>query len=112
MHTQTYPLWGSNPQVNTTQLAQAVELAQRANSLVDQIVQFASVQRGLPAVNPWLSFAPATPAAAQHQWSDPVPWVLGADTGIHPNAAGHMQLAITAKVAACAQWHRWCGAAW
>ena len=90
-----------------SQFGQALALDRQLNDRIEAVVTQAAASVGGQGK---IFFAlPDQAAWAQHQaWSDD-PWVFKNDTWVHPNVAGHTQLAATVLTAICRRYKHWCG---
>jgi hypothetical protein len=101
-----FPIWGDSRKT-LTQWAQAVAIGNDLNAKIDGAVRAASSTPGaegkiflaLPDQEAWKAHQP---------WSNDS-WVFKNDTWIHPDAAGHRQLAETVRTAMCRRFNHWCG---
>jgi hypothetical protein len=88
-----------------TQWDQAVALTTEANTRIKEALHQAG-----EATQHLGDIGFATPSAnwADHQaWSSD-PWIFLNDTWVHPNTAGHEQLAQTVIAEMCGRFHHWC----
>jgi hypothetical protein len=99
--TRVYPNI-DNGNEKVTQWQQARALGSRLDSRIAAAV--ASARRYGP-----ISFVAPSSEWESHQAWDPVSWFFKNDTWIHPDPAGHEQLASTAIAAMCRVYKHWCG---
>ncbi|HEY2565216.1 MAG TPA: kelch repeat-containing protein [Acidimicrobiales bacterium] len=98
--------FGVSGSAQVTQWDQAVALTTHAN----QLIKAALDQAGEATQHSGdIAFASPSGNWADHQaWSSD-PWIFKNDTWVHPNAAGHEQLAQTVITEMCARFKNWCG---
>ena len=103
---ETLPEYGTLPPPRLSQFDQARALANHLNAKIDAVVKQAAASAGGQGK---IFFAlPDQAAWTNHQaWSSD-PWVFKNDTWVHPNGAGHKQLAATVLTAMCAHFRHWC----
>ena len=94
-----------NQNRKVTQWDQALALTNEANTRIKEALH----QAGEATQHSGdIAFAAPSASWSDHQaWSSD-PWIFRNDTWIHPNAAGHEQLAQTVIAEMCARFHHWC----
>lgn len=90
-----------------TQTQQAWAVGSAINSWIASTV--ASVQQSNPSGANLQFTLPNQAQWQQHQGWDAEPWIFPNDTWIHPNVAGHAQLAQTVISGMCTDFGQWCG---
>jgi hypothetical protein len=100
---QSHP--GEVSGIPVTQWDQAVALTTEANKRIKEALHQAGEETQHSG-----DIAFATPSAnwADHQAWSSNPWIFANDTWVHPNTAGHQQLAQTVMAEMCARFHHWC----
>ncbi len=94
------------PARRVTQWDQAAALTAEANKRIKEALHQAG--ESTQHVGDIAFAAPSANWSDHQAWSSD-PWIFRNDTWVHPNSAGHQQLAQTVMAEMCARFHHWCG---